>query len=112
MVKLGPMPKPPTRGAGLNPPIGSHKGLAALVSPTTCVTTKHRSVMTDLGLAAGSETHAAHVKHLMLFSHANLPFSQPLYHPPDIQRQMHQYPTMIQQADLEGKAKWRPFGGG
>ena len=108
VVKLRPMLKPPTWGAGLNSPTGSHKGLAAFVSPTACVAAKHRAIMTDFGLGAGSETHAAHIKNLMLLSHTNLPIRQPLYRPPDTQRQMHQYPAIIQQADLEGKAKKWP----
>jgi hypothetical protein len=103
VVEFGTVLEPPTRGAGLNPPGGSHKRFAAFVSPTARVATKHRAVMADLSLAAGSETHAAHVKHLMLFSHANLPIPQLLYRPLDIQRQMHQYLAMIQQADVEGK---------
>ena len=57
----------------LNPATGSHKRFATFISPAACVTAKHRPVVAGFGLAAGSETHAAHVKDLMLLVHTNLP---------------------------------------
>jgi len=71
--KLWSVLEPPSRSAGQKPSAGGCKRFAALISPTAGVAVEHGPIMTHLGLAAGSETHAAHVKDLMLLSHNILP---------------------------------------
>jgi hypothetical protein len=66
--------------------------------------------MAVLGLAAGSETNAAHIKDLMLVSHRFSP-GQPLYRPASKRPTLTlQCPDMIQQAGVEGKERKRRFG--
>jgi hypothetical protein len=70
--KLWSVLEPPSRSAGQKPSAGGCKRFAALISPTAGIAVEHRPIMAHLGLTAGSETHAAHVKDLMLLSH-NIP---------------------------------------
>jgi hypothetical protein len=63
------MLKPPSRGAGKKLAAGGYEGFTALVSPTAGIAMEHRPIVAGLGLMAGSETHAAHVKDLVFAGH-------------------------------------------
>jgi hypothetical protein len=69
MGKLWSMLKPPSRGAGKKLSVGGYEGFAALVSPTAGIAMEHGPIVAGLGLTAGSETHAAHVKDLVFPGH-------------------------------------------
>ena len=105
--KLYAVLQPPARGAGYELPAVSHKGFTALVSPAARVAVEHRPIVTDLGLIAGSETHAAHIKDLMFLSH-NIPPGQPLRRPASVRLMLaSQYPVIIQQAGASSKESKR-----
>jgi hypothetical protein len=70
MDKLWSMLKPPSGGARKKLSAGGYEGFAALVSPTAGIAMEHRPIVAGLGLTAGSETHAAHVKDLVYPGHS------------------------------------------
>ena len=94
------MLQPPSGGVGQNPPACGHQRAAALVSPTTGVAVKHWPIMAILGLAAGSETRGAHIKHLTILGHPILPARRllPATPPLNVQGRIREYSPMIQQA--------------
>lgn len=94
------MLQPPSGGVGQNPPAGGHQRAAALVSPATGVAAKHWPIMAIFGLAAGSETRGAHIKHLTILGHTILPARRllPATPPLNVQGGIREYSTMIQQA--------------
>jgi hypothetical protein len=100
MCKLWSVLEPPLRSTGQKPSAGGCKRFTALISPTASITVEHRPIVAHLGLTAGSETHSANVKDLMLLSHNIPPLANvPITLLPNIQPWNHQCLLMIQQAE-------------